>query len=653
MRELLVAYLLNAAWQIPLAAIGAPLVCRFAGLTPKARNRVWLGFLLAGALAPALAFKPPTISAATAPESFASNAALTAVATAPTPSLLSEEWQAFRDMFASAAAHAAPVLMVLFALTGLVVAARLIAASIAAHRLVRRSRPATLAGEVTAALEAFADQHGRPVLQVRCSPDVRTPAVVGALKPVILIPERLAVSREDLRAALLHEAAHVVRRDYAVNLACEVLTLPVSWHPALIALKAGVRRSRELACDAMAAGAMAPDQALAHQAYAKCLLSLARALGASPPARDAALLVGLFGRTDLEDRVMHLMNPAPAARGPLHAARLCGAGAIATGLLATALVLHVSPAVAQQPVVSRTALAEPLAAAAPPAPVAAPAPAAEPAGPAPPTAPTPPDAKHAHHHSWVQINDKGVLINESDGAYEHHWTAIDGQSFSVSTNNAADLTAEQKRHLESVVADAEREGAEARKLTESPEFKARIAKAKEAGEAAGKMVESPEFRAQIEKARADAVASAKFTESAEFKAQIAKAKEAGEAARTMVESPEFKAQIASARITESSVFRAQMAKAREAGDAARKMVESSEFRAQISKARSDGEEIRKFTQSADFKARIDAARQAGEAARDLTQSAEFKASIARARAAAERLQREVDALDDQPSRATP
>jgi beta-lactamase regulating signal transducer with metallopeptidase domain len=647
MRELLVAYLLNAAWQIPLAAIGAPLVCCFAGLTPKARNRVWLGFMLAGALAPALAFKASPVSAA-APETLQAAATLAAVEMTAAPSLLSEEWQALRGMIAAAAAHAAPVLMVLFAFTGLIVGARLITASLAARRLVRRSRPATLAGEIIAALEAFADEHGRPVLQVRCSPDVRTPAVVGALKPVILIPERLSVGREDLRAALLHEAAHVVRRDYAVNLACEVLTLPVSWHPALIALKAGVRRSRELACDAMAASAMASDQT-----YAKCLLSLARALGAKPPARDAALLVGLFGRTDLEDRVMHLMNPAPAARGPLHAARLCGAGAIATALLATALVLHVSPAIAQQPVVSRTDAAGPA--------TAAPTPLAAATAAVPPTPPAPPSAKHPHRHSWVQINEKGVLINDGDGAFEHRWTAANGQTFTVNTDNAADLTPEQKRHLESVVADAEREGAEARKLTQSPEFKAKIAKAKEAGEAARKMVESPEFKAQIEKARIEAMASAKLTESPEFKAQIAKAREAGEAARKMVESPEFKAQmaqartdaVAGARITESAEFKAQIAKAREAGDAVRKVVESSEFRAQITKARTDSEEIRRLTRSTEFRARMDAARQASEAARELTQSPEFKASIARARAAAERLQHEVDELDEQPSRATP
>ncbi|HXA39503.1 MAG TPA: M56 family metallopeptidase [Phenylobacterium sp.] len=593
MQDLLAAYLLNAAWQIPLAAAGAPLVCRFAGLTPRARNRVWLAFLLAAALLPALSFKAPVARPAAA-QAMAAAADLAPIEAARSPSLLSEEWQALREMAGSLAAHAAPVLMGLFALAALVVAARLIAASFAARRLLRRSRPATLAGEVTAALEAFAASHGRSAPPIRCSRDVRTPAVVGAFRPVILIPERLAVGREDLRAALLHEAAHVVRHDYAINLACEVLTLPVSWHPALIALKRGVRRSRELACDAMAAAAMASDQA-----YAKCLLSLARALGANPPARDAALLVGLFGRTDLEDRVMHLMNPSPAARGPLHAIRLCGAGALGAGLLATALALHVSPASAQQPVVSRTALAASAAAAPVVAIEAEPAEAAAPAAPAAPAQPAKPAP---NHHRSVIISHRGVILNDDDGGHEHRWTSADGHEITIFTRTDKDLTPEQKARLEASVAQAEKEGEAARALVESPEFKAKIAKAKEAGEAARK-----------------------YTESAEFKAQIAAAHAAGDAARA-------------------------------AGEAARKMTESPEFRAQIAQARLSGEMARKMTESPAFKARIDATRQAGEAARQMTQSPEFKASIARARAAAEHLRNEVDQLDatdEPPSRAIP
>ena len=138
-----------------------------------------------------------------------------------------------------------------------------------------------------------------------------------------------------------------------MNLACEVLTLPVCWHPALLGIKAGVRRSRELACDAIAASAMTSQKT-----YAKCLVSLAQSLGAqglgahAPNAPGApthtALAVGLFGRSDLEDRLMQLMNPRDAEAPVVRAARFCGLAALGAGLLGSAALLHVTPVFAQQ-----------------------------------------------------------------------------------------------------------------------------------------------------------------------------------------------------------------------------------------------------------------------------------------------------------------
>jgi len=39
----------------------------------------------------------------------------------------------------------------------------------------------------------------------------------------------------------------------AWNLACEAISLPAAWHPAIFPIKNGVRKSREAACDALAA----------------------------------------------------------------------------------------------------------------------------------------------------------------------------------------------------------------------------------------------------------------------------------------------------------------------------------------------------------------------------------------------------------------
>jgi hypothetical protein len=105
----------------------------------------------------------------------------------------------------------------------------------------------------------------------------------------------------------------------------------------------------------MASAAMASDEA-----YARCLLSLAKALRATPDqARSApawgvreASMVGLFGKSDLEDRLMQLLRPkTPEERG-MRVARLGGAAAIAALALTPAVMFRVAPALAESPPVA-------------------------------------------------------------------------------------------------------------------------------------------------------------------------------------------------------------------------------------------------------------------------------------------------------------
>jgi beta-lactamase regulating signal transducer with metallopeptidase domain len=586
-QESFAAYLLNAAWQAPVVALCALIVTRFGGLSAQARNRVWLGFLAMAVILPGVALDAilphalPTV-ARVAPAAAASTMDLATLAAEPPPAaepaLRLEPWSAW-------------MLLGLFALVAAALVARLLVANAAARGLVEGSRPADLPADLTQALARLARRHNRAVPPVRSSADVPGPAVVGALRPVILIPEGVALEGEDLRAALLHELAHVLRHDYAINLACEVLTLPVSWHPALMALKAGVRRSRELACDAMAAQAMSSQKT-----YAKCLVSLAQTLGAqtlgaqtlggSNHPTQAALAVGLFGRSDLEDRLMQLMKPNEAEAPLVRAARLTGLAALGAGLLGSTALLHVTPVFAQQ-APTQQASGQPAArVAAAPAPAAAAAArqAADDAG---------ASITMVHRRHGLIYSRKGVVFEVGDNGHRHSFKASNGETITVVNDDPDEPTAEQQRAWEAEARDAEAKADAAEALVNSPEFKARIAKAKADGEAARRMVESPEFKAKIAKARAD-----------------------GEAARKMVESPEFKARIA---------------KAQAEGEAAQARVNSPEFRAMIAKARADGEAARKMVESPEFKARIDAARASGEAARAYTESAEFKAQMARIR----------------------
>jgi len=642
LREFLAAYLVNAAWQAPVVAFCAFLAARFGGLSAGARNRLWLAALVAATVLPAISLGSllpravPTVARVEpgAAVTLAATPVATAeVAPAAEPALQLAPWSAW-------------LMIGLLALIAAALIARIAVASAAARRLVRESSPAVLPAEVTQALERLARVHHRTVPPVRTSRGVRSPAVVGALAPVILVPHDLAADGDELRAALLHELAHVLRHDYAVNLACELLTLPVCWHPATLGIKAGVRRSRELACDAIAAQAMGSPKA-----YARRLVSLAQTLGAQPlgaaalagsgaPA-NAALAVGLFGRSDLEDRLMQLMKPTDAEGPALRAARLCGLAAVGASLLGSAALLHVTPVFAKDARAVPSSLVEPALPATPavpalpalpalPAVPALPALAAVGAVPAVPAVPAGPHISY-YGHNGVIVSKKGVILHSGAG-HSHSWTGADGRTITVINDSEKDPTPTQKREWEDVARDAEAQGAAAEKLVNAPEFKARIEKAKAAGEAARKLVESPEFKARIAKAEADAKAAEAMVNSPEFKARIARAEADAKAAEAMVNSPEFKARIAAAQA---------------AGEAARKLVESPEFKARIAQAKADGEAARAYVNSPEFKASIAQAKAGGEAARAYVESPEFKANIARIKAEALALQRRMDAIDDE------
>ncbi len=99
---------------------------------------------------------------------------------------------------------------------------------------------------------------------------VTMPMVVGALKPVILLPIGLAtgLTMRQAEAVLAHELAHIKRFDYGVNLLQSVVEVMYFFHPALWWLSARVREERENCCDDLAVMACGDARALA-QALAR------------------------------------------------------------------------------------------------------------------------------------------------------------------------------------------------------------------------------------------------------------------------------------------------------------------------------------------------------------------------------------------------
>lgn len=79
----------------------------------------------------------------------------------------------------------------------------------------------------------------------------KVPLLIGHLKPVILIPLGLisSLSPEQVEAILLHELAHVVRKDYLINLGIRIIESLLFFNPAVLWLSYLIRSEREHCCD--------------------------------------------------------------------------------------------------------------------------------------------------------------------------------------------------------------------------------------------------------------------------------------------------------------------------------------------------------------------------------------------------------------------
>jgi GWxTD domain-containing protein len=99
----------------------------------------------------------------------------------------------------------------------------------------------------------------------------QTPVVIGWLRPVILFPVGLLAGMPagQIEAILLHELAHVRRRDYLVNLLQTVVEGFLFYHPAVWWISSVIHTERENCCDDLVVAV----QGNAHE-YATALTTL-------------------------------------------------------------------------------------------------------------------------------------------------------------------------------------------------------------------------------------------------------------------------------------------------------------------------------------------------------------------------------------------
>ena len=193
-------------------------------------------------------------------------------------------------------------------LTGVVILSiRLASGWLVTRRLITTgTRPVPQACRVALARLVVRLRVTRPVRLLE-SAVIQVPAVIGWLRPVVLLPASALTGLTPLQldALLAHELAHIRRYDYLVNLLQSAIETLLFYHPVVWWVSRRVRDEREHCCDDLAV-AVCGD---AH-CYATALLGMER-LRNPMPAFSMAAAGG-----SLVERVRRLMAPVPVETFP-------------------------------------------------------------------------------------------------------------------------------------------------------------------------------------------------------------------------------------------------------------------------------------------------------------------------------------------------
>jgi TonB family protein len=324
--RVVLTFVLNSLWQIPLAAGVAALACWLMRRGPAAhRHAVWVAALTAAILLPAASIR--TVQPAAAPEYSASLAAAAPGLEAARPPAAVPASTAVPRVSAprtvSFAERTAELLVGIYLLLVLIRAVRLARGAFRTIQIRRSAHAAAIPEAIERVWRRSKGAFGLAEVELRFSGRVRGPVTAGS---AVIRPESLLEnpSEDLLTTAIGHEMAHIARKDFAFSLLYEVLYLPVSFHPAAWLIHRKIEGTREMACDEMVT-----RQLLDAGTYARSIVSLAATMMALP---GPGYTLGVFDGDILEARIRRLVE-RPVAN--LKRARLLlAAGLSALGICA-------------------------------------------------------------------------------------------------------------------------------------------------------------------------------------------------------------------------------------------------------------------------------------------------------------------------------
>ena len=206
---------------------------------------------------------------------------------------------------------------------------RFVSAIVAIRRARARSRAFPSHAESVLPCWRRVRRDGRRATLV-LSDSVTTAAVLGWGAPMIAVAPSLVrtLDADELDRVLIHEWAHVQRRDDLVNILQIVVRIIAGWHPALWWIDRRLHIEREIACDEITVAVTGSAKA-----YAQCLLKLASLRGTPPAMRTAP---AVFTPASLRARVIKIVSPhasiAPAWSRSIAAAIVISLSLISVGV---------------------------------------------------------------------------------------------------------------------------------------------------------------------------------------------------------------------------------------------------------------------------------------------------------------------------------
>jgi D-alanyl-D-alanine endopeptidase (penicillin-binding protein 7) len=378
----------NWLWQGSVVALAASVVLRaVTGLTAQARYRVYGAALLAVMALPLLSVIPARMSPVR--ESASAAPALGASVALP------DAWWTSNTIVVIAVAIWAAVLSVRVALD-----------VFALRRARRECRAFPIARASRLRHWARATEGGRAA-PLMTSGHVGAAAVLSGRPPLIAVARPLLdrLTDRELDCVVIHEWAHVQRRDDVANALQVAARTVAGWHPAVWWLDRRLQAEREPACDEMAAALTGSTAA-----YAACLLKLHELRRA-----DAPLPALGVSSSSLTPRIERLLSRKRPSRWSRHVA-----------MVLIALVATVSFAAGSLDLVDRIALrpvedARPMPSAVPVAEAAAETP--------PPVLRTPPPRRPALKLIVLTQGLAGTGASAADAAPAHPSSPIAPESF--------------------------------------------------------------------------------------------------------------------------------------------------------------------------------------------------------------------------------